>query len=193
MSGLPAVHDIMSFNEQQRFFIKCVSEWLRVSEENGYRIYSHAVNFSINMEKSALLKRLLNGKEAYPYPPPKCYSYPWYSLLDEEGYEGFCEVFIHPDSNRLIGKELVVGQSAWYLVEKTRRGYLAQYNRSEGTIWQIEPLSLEEWVALHKRNTPDHWGLVKDRQWKFTVEEEGVNQKWRRNSISKPLSEINSK
>lgn len=35
--------------------------------------------------KSALFARLLNGKSALPSPPPTSYSYPWYSVIEEEG------------------------------------------------------------------------------------------------------------
>lgn len=34
--------------------------------------------------KSALFARLLDGKQALPYPPPTCYSYPWYSIIEED-------------------------------------------------------------------------------------------------------------
>lgn len=36
--------------------------------------------------KSALFARLLNGKEALPFPPPRAHSYPWYSVIEEPGW-----------------------------------------------------------------------------------------------------------
>lgn len=36
--------------------------------------------------KSALFARLLNGQEALPFPPPRSYSYPWYSVIEKEGW-----------------------------------------------------------------------------------------------------------
>jgi hypothetical protein len=34
--------------------------------------------------KSALFARLLEGKEALPYPPPTSYSYPWYAIIEQD-------------------------------------------------------------------------------------------------------------
>jgi hypothetical protein len=36
-------------------------------------------------EKSALFARLLDGKQALPYPPPTSYSYPWYDVIEQTG------------------------------------------------------------------------------------------------------------
>ena len=35
--------------------------------------------------KSALFARLLDGKAAFPFPPPTSYSYPWYELIEGDG------------------------------------------------------------------------------------------------------------
>jgi hypothetical protein len=36
--------------------------------------------------KSALFARLLDGKDALPFPPPTLYSYPWYAVVEEAGH-----------------------------------------------------------------------------------------------------------
>lgn len=35
--------------------------------------------------KSALFARLLEGRDALPYPPPTSYAYPWYAVIEEPG------------------------------------------------------------------------------------------------------------
>ncbi len=41
--------------------------------------------YNATREKSALFWRLLNGKEPLPMPPPTCYAYPWYELIENPG------------------------------------------------------------------------------------------------------------
>lgn len=57
-------------------------KWLEIRSEGGLEFPSSIDQLKITMMKSALLNRLLKGKEAFPHPPPKKYSYPWYALIE---------------------------------------------------------------------------------------------------------------
>lgn len=68
------MHELDHFNK--------LIEWLKIREAGGLDFPSSPDHFQLTMMKSSLLNRLLQGKEPLPIPPPKKYSYPWYSLIE---------------------------------------------------------------------------------------------------------------
>ena len=61
-----------------------VVHWIDLVRRSGNPRYTETwLPSNADLCKSALLARLLEGKEAHPLPPPRCYSYPWHSLLDD--------------------------------------------------------------------------------------------------------------
>lgn len=90
--------------------IECLLRWLELREAGAnYRPLSNTLR--IDVAHSALLRRLLDGKEPLPEPPPKAMSYPWYDLVEQGKGEPF-EVF------ELNSKELVINQYRWRILEK---------------------------------------------------------------------------
>lgn len=79
-------------------------------------------DFNIEIdEKSALFGRLLNNNKALKYPPPCAYSYPWYSVIEDEGP---WELRMQPKSikeilwENLIGKkQVIIEQTPWDVIE----------------------------------------------------------------------------
>jgi hypothetical protein len=63
--------------EQERT-LQAVAEWLEVLAESNYGMPT-----SSDVDHSALLHRLLEGKDPLPDPPPRSMSYPWYELIEK--------------------------------------------------------------------------------------------------------------
>lgn len=64
------------------FVIEKMSEWVRILNENG-----HGSPTGADVDHSALLRRLLEGKEAFKNPPPKMFAYPNYKLAEGKEVE----------------------------------------------------------------------------------------------------------
>ncbi len=109
----------------------------------------------VDADHSSLLFRLLEGKEPLPQPPPRAYSYPWYSLVETGGPE-LCEAYPHFDDYMKMGHErpfAVVNQSLWKIVGKDGDTYLLEwYTRDTEFPWQAKlrpaanPMPLREWA-----------------------------------------------
>lgn len=139
--------------DEERRVLKAVSEWVITAQRAGYKLPLDAGQFSINMEKSSLLRRLLDGKDPFPLPPPKSYSYPWYSLLDEGETSGYLEPW---ETDKIFKDKtvVVICQSPWYIKEKLGEGhYLLQYNPEEGSVWELTPMTLEEVFKIRRPRT----------------------------------------
>lgn len=109
-------------NEQIGFVYRCLTEWNNVARDAGYSTGIDSV--LANIDHSALLHRLLEGKEIYPSPPPRAFSYPWYALL--EGKAGdHNEVHFHPNHD---GREVVViNQAVWEFVRYEDEDLIARW------------------------------------------------------------------
>lgn len=71
--------------------IKTFFRWLEIREAHGIDLRRRD-NLYVDADHSALLHRLLEGKEPFEEPPPCAYSYPWYELL-ENGKASAIEVY----------------------------------------------------------------------------------------------------
>src|SRR3990167_5429034 len=73
---LPLAHD------QVLFAMRCMSRWLRIRVEHESRLErarsGELLQVAADVDHSALLKRLLSGKEPLQEPPPLDHSYPVY-------------------------------------------------------------------------------------------------------------------
>jgi hypothetical protein len=99
-----------------------------IRRENGFEFPTDFNQFKIDCRKSALLQRMLDGKEPFPIPPPKAYSYPWYDLIiDGYGFPG--EVW--EASKVITGADeltLIIDQSGWKILEKlSDQDWIASY------------------------------------------------------------------
>lgn len=108
--------------------IDCLFRWLQIREQYGYEFPQDYCKLRIDADHSALLDRLLQGKEPLPEPPPRAFSYPWYELI-ENGFAYPYEVW--EPTNRLHDyPTLVIDQSSqWKIVEKIfDREWICTYN-----------------------------------------------------------------
>ncbi len=92
--------------EVKDYVLRCVARWLDVRARH---LRNPAIGADVS--HSALLGRLLEGKEPLDAPPPKSYSYPWYELV-EEGKAYISECW------RLDERTLVIHQSIWNIVSE---------------------------------------------------------------------------
>jgi hypothetical protein len=134
---------------QPQKVMDCISLWLRTAEAGGRGLAQSADQFTINMRKSALLKRLLSGKKPFPFPPPKSFAYPNYSLLEEGFAEGWMDVSTPTEG------EVLINQDLWSLVEvRGERHWFVSYNTREGSVWELSPLAFDKIVEVHGKHNP---------------------------------------
>jgi len=92
--------------------------WLQIREENGIAFPSGLSQFNADIGHSALLNRLMEGKEPLPIAPPRAYSYPWYHLI-EDGYGYPYEVWEAPKEFSTEYNALIIEQClCWKVLEK---------------------------------------------------------------------------
>lgn len=94
-------------------------KWLAIREENGIPLPTELMSLTIDAHKSALLRRMLSGKQPFPIPPPKAFSYPWYDLIEKGWAEPF-EVYEPTGwAKGITGyPALVIDQSPWLVINK---------------------------------------------------------------------------
>lgn len=101
--------------DQLRYLIQCLYTWQNtVYKESGER---PDLNNTANITKSCLLYRLcVDGKDPLPFPPPRSFSAPWYSLI-EESYGQPYEVYFRPDNTPVVGGDVIIDQCVWKVSE----------------------------------------------------------------------------
>ena len=100
---------------EQENTLTAVKEWVRLRIEHEARASEETKlvwqQLLADIDHSALLPRLLDGKEALEKAPPRAYSYPWYSLVEDGKVEGGFEVYEEADSEQ--PKVIVIAQAPW--------------------------------------------------------------------------------
>lgn len=113
--------------------IDALLRWLSIRAEHGYEFPDNYYQFGADIGHSALLRRLLDGKEPLPDPPPRSFSYPWYSLIEDgegfpmEVWEGHPKLFSDYPA-------LVIDQcGCWKILEKiSDTEWIATYSYGKG-------------------------------------------------------------
>lgn len=123
--------------EQDRT-LRAVAEWLDILNEVGYGSPTMA-----DVDHSALLHRLLEGKDPLPEPPPRSMSYPWYELI-EKG-EDIADIHEFPpvEDGAEGGKFLAINQAVWDIVEKQDDDHYTVRWAATGLICKVEPLEFD--------------------------------------------------
>ena len=96
--------------------IHLLFKMLEIREKNGIEYPKDLNQLKITAIKSALLQRLLEGKEPFEDPPPLSMSYPWYSLI-EDGYGSPWEAW-EADVAFFGAQTIVIDQCPWKLIEQ---------------------------------------------------------------------------
>lgn len=118
-------------DEQAAFVNNCFKRWLEIREqfpgsfqkESARDSLSDAAQLRADIDHSALLRRLLGGKEPFPSPPPKSNGSPWYDLLDNGSAEASVILESYSDRRWLA----VDGDSGWEILHKQGNEYEVQY------------------------------------------------------------------
>lgn len=128
--------------------------WLKIRELGMGDFPASTDGLLLAMYKSALLQRMMEGKDPLPVPPPKTFSYPWYSLI-EEGIGYPTDVWeAEGIEEQIFGKAVVINQYPWNLIEKVGPenwivAYLYSYGdekiQAEGN-WQVYRQENNNWV-----------------------------------------------
>lgn len=141
------------FGNLENATVQKVIQWLeiRATHANDLVLDIGIGQLKVDAAKSALLKRLLDGKEPFPYRPPCSYSYPWYELLENgEGITNDLHAHDHcglctdskPCNFELCPNDkpyLNINQELWTIIEKipaplthpTGNDYIATYRGSQ--------------------------------------------------------------
>lgn len=94
--------------------VRAFCQWLDMREEYGFTRAS-----GVDADHSPLLRRLLEGIEPLPEPPPRAHSYPWYNLV-EKGYDWAHNVWLPPgdsEYNEVLGHPaIVIDQERWAII-----------------------------------------------------------------------------
>ena len=123
--------------------IEAFFQWLKICEAHGYDLGDRRF-LKVQADHSALLARLLEGKEPLHEPPPRAFGYPWYDLV-ETGEGDATEVF---EAEGM----LVINQVPWIILQrveadcewivtyeyKVRKGIGVESKRSNGR-WCVTP------------------------------------------------------
>jgi len=114
--------------DEQREVLEKVKQWLavRIEHQNApQEVKDVWQQLTADIDHSALLGRLLEGKEPFDIPPPLSYSYPWYTLIEDGFAEGGFEVGIHPDglpSLQLQFPIAHIAQGIWRIAKTVEEG-----------------------------------------------------------------------
>jgi hypothetical protein len=104
--------------------------WCRLLGENGRGLPSDE-----DVDHSALLRRLLDGKEPLREPPPLANRTPWYAIVDH-GTDTSTDVWDAGDGH------LVINQSRWKILEHGAHGWRVQWKAS-GPTYRVESVKPE--------------------------------------------------
>lgn len=136
--------------------IDCLLRWLRVREEAGHPFPQSLRQLEADIAHSALLTRLLEGKDPLPEPPPRAMAYPWYELIEKGRAEAY-EVFeltggVEEGSGYQV---LVVDQYPWKIVKKVSEDeYLVTYDEGK-TQWKAYAVVVEESIDADMDAPPE--------------------------------------
>ena len=143
-----------SSNPEMERVVKAVLDWLRIrgKEMPDYNA-DWLVSLEVDADHSALLSRLLDGKEPLEHKPPLYMSYPWYSLITE-GSEVLNARFCHHhkvnEGGLIEGHYWHLGQQIWWITDQDGDKFFLKHAYG--------------WTA---ELTPDMAGIkyVKDGEW----------------------------
>ena len=112
--------------------INILIRWLEIKKENGKDV-GFLEQLKCDIDHSALLQRLLEGKEPTEETPPRSYSHPNYDLI-EYGFSCPLEVWEDVAFN-VFGTDqpcVVIDQFPWRLVEKLGQdNFIVKYDGNE--------------------------------------------------------------
>lgn len=113
--------------------IQILIKWLEIKKLYSSDFPDSLDSLKLSVHKSSLLKRMLDGKDPLPLPPPLYYSHPWYSLI-ENGFAKVCaNEFFFPEGwqeNFCDYPCIMIAQFPWEIIRRVenKREYLITYH-----------------------------------------------------------------
>lgn len=106
--------------KQDHRLLRIFQRWLKIRAYflEGQDALVKAEQLGPDMDHSTLLRRLMEGKQPLPLPPPKSYSYPWYTLV-EKGEAVILERFVNRVPAMGEMPEGVVIEQGWWVLRET--------------------------------------------------------------------------
>lgn len=128
-------------------FMKVFRLWHETRLLNGYHLRMDADpgGIACDMEHSALLRRLLDGKDPLFQPPPHRYSYPDYDLIDNGSREIRSEVLFD-------AKSVVIDQATFQIIDQDANGYVLSYTIVDTDAVKAEALTPKYGYSLQRYN-----------------------------------------
>lgn len=102
--------------------------WYQTRLLNGQPLRGDPEGIRCDMEHSALLRRLEEGLELLPEPPPHSYSYPNYAPVDTGMYDPSDVWFGKPGNPAADENSVVIDQTRWTILERGSDEYLVAYD-----------------------------------------------------------------
>lgn len=134
--------------EENKYFsqaIKAIEKWLEIREKNGIKNPHDGHQLYVDAVHSSLLKRLFMGIEPLPQPPPKAFSYPWYSLIETGEGESF-DVHLAP----MFGPDAIsISQNPhWKIKEKHSDTHYVVTYKDRPELWDLYETTTKPIAAL---------------------------------------------
>jgi len=162
---------------EMEFAIICFNKWLWIREkwEESEFPPRSLTQIGIDAEHSSLLRRLLEGKEPLEYPPPRSFSYPNYSLAENDDWHT-SEFFIHKEDDNIRGYPLIaINQMTWRIEKEIEpdKKFILSY-REDCPCYEAE-IKLTEFkyngIDLKDNNKPIVKIETKDAIWLKMIKE----------------------
>lgn len=135
--------------------IEILLRWLEIKKIYSSDFPNSLETLRINIDKSSLLERMLSGKDPLPIPPPKHYSYPWYSLIEIGSTTLSVHDFFFPETwqKKLFDYDFVmIAQNNWEILSCEDDKYTVTYHYQYlGQDRRVE----EEWIFYKKFSDGD--------------------------------------
>lgn len=123
---------IFPYTEEEAKHYDLIIEWLQIvnRERKDYRTsYCPTSN---DWKKSALFRRLRDGKKPLKYPPPRSFSYPWYSVI-EDPTPHLCDVGVGYEPGTII-----VNQCQYNIIDEVDDVFTISYGKYKFKLWKDE-------------------------------------------------------
>ena len=116
--------------------VMCVLRWLAIRESNSIPPPGRFHHLEDDISHSALLRRLIDGKDPLPDPPPESFGQPWYELV-EIGTSANVSVS-EIDWGR--GTHLIINQALWKVIRQENEDSCLVTHRRGGSLYRLERL-----------------------------------------------------
>lgn len=126
--------------------IMCFLRWIQVRAQNGHAVPDFLPGIEADLFQSMLIRRLLDGKEPLPYPPPESFGQGWYELLETGHAENICvrRWDWAPD------QKIAINDDVWTILEMRSKGDMTVTYREGGERFRLTQRTDGGWQMLRE-------------------------------------------